>query len=177
NTVYIRTNNAGTWFPWVKVWDNGDFSQSNIDNWNSVYADKGNYLRNQADGTVGNYLGGTSISNINNLITGMVWTSGSVLNLPSGVSYLVLSLSGSEGYSAQLAMRNTNFFFRAQENGVWGSWKRLWHAGDFTQSNIDNWNNAYTNQSLWLPKSGGRMTGAIKYGSPTNNQTSFIGTQ
>ncbi|WP_330444210.1 pyocin knob domain-containing protein [Flavobacterium sp. C4GT6] len=123
-------------------------NNGNSEQWNQVYSDKNNYLRNQADGTVGNYLGGTSITNLNNLITGMVWTSGSVLNLPSAVSYLVFSLSGSNGYSAQLAMRNTNFFFRANENGTWGSWKRIWHAGDFSQTNIDNWDASWNNKKI-----------------------------
>lgn len=149
NEVFHRgRNSSGSWVSWVRSWDTSDFSQTNINNWNSVYADKSNYLRNQADGTVGNYLGGTSITNLNNLITGMVWTSGSVLNLPSAVSYLVFSLSGSNGYSAQLAMRNTNFFFRAQENGTWGSWKRIWHAGDFSQTNIDNWDASWNNKKI-----------------------------
>lgn len=149
NEIFHRgRNSSGNWVSWVRSWDNSDFSQSNINNWNSVYADKSNYLRNQADGTVGNYLGGTSITNINNLITGMVWTSGSVLNLPSAVSYLVFSLSGSNGYSAQLAMRNTNFFFRANENGTWGSWKRIWHADDFSQTNIENWDASWSNKKI-----------------------------
>ncbi|MFL9836942.1 pyocin knob domain-containing protein [Flavobacterium sp. ST-75] len=111
--------------------------------WNEVYSDKNNYLRNQADGAPGNVMGGASFADLNNLLTGIAWVSNTISNLPSGQAFHVISLAGTDSYQSQLALRSSNFYFRSKEADSWQSWKRIWHSGDFTQSNIDNWNTAY----------------------------------
>ncbi|WP_417357681.1 pyocin knob domain-containing protein [Flavobacterium sp.] len=111
--------------------------------WNEVYSDKNNYLRNQADGAPGNVMGGASFTDLNNLLTGIAWVSNTISNLPSGQAFHVISLAGTDSYQSQLALRSSNFYFRSKEADSWQSWKRIWHSGDFTQSNIDNWNTAY----------------------------------
>lgn len=129
----------------IKNWNSNDFSSTNISNWNTTYNDKSNYLRNQSDGTVGAYLGNSasSIQDANNLITGMAWLIGSTLNLPNTSSHHVVSFGGSSAYQSQLALRGSNFFFRSKEASVWQPWKRLWHDGDFTSTNMANWNTAF----------------------------------
>lgn len=56
---------------------------------------------------------------------------------------------------------NNEVYIRGNSAGIWSSWSKITKSSDL---------------SGYLPKSGDTMTGAIKYGSPTQNQTSFIGT-
>jgi hypothetical protein len=36
-----------------------------------------------------------------------------------------------------------NWYLRVGNNTTWGTARRIWHSGDFTSSNISNWNTAY----------------------------------
>jgi hypothetical protein len=39
---------------------------------------------------------------------------------------------------------DTSIYVRnSRDSDVWTSWKRLWHSGDFTSTNVSNWNTAY----------------------------------
>jgi hypothetical protein len=39
---------------------------------------------------------------------------------------------------------DTSIYVRnSRDSDVWTSWKRLWHSGDFSSTNISNWNTAY----------------------------------
>jgi hypothetical protein len=39
---------------------------------------------------------------------------------------------------------DTSIYVRnSRDSDVWTSWKRLWHSGDFTSSNVSSWNTAY----------------------------------
>ena len=39
---------------------------------------------------------------------------------------------------------DSNIWIRnSRDSDVWTSWKRLWHTGDFTSTNVSNWNTAF----------------------------------
>ncbi|KGO78705.1 hypothetical protein Q763_17095 [Flavobacterium beibuense F44-8] len=116
--------------------------------WNEVYNDKDKFLRNQADGTPGSLLGGASLTDLNNILTGIAWVSNTISNLPSGQAFHIISLAGTDSYQSQLALRSSNFYLRSKEAGSWQSWKRIWHSGDFSQTNIDNWNASWSNKKI-----------------------------
>lgn len=46
NDVYRRYCFSGTWYPWTKDWDSNDFSQANINDWNSGFPT--NYANSKA---------------------------------------------------------------------------------------------------------------------------------
>ncbi|KNB62345.1 hypothetical protein [Chryseobacterium sp. Hurlbut01] len=90
------------------------------------------------------YLSEKSLSNANLIIEGTqtnyLWGD----NKPSGsIDGSLLSLSYSSVWSTQLYgdWRTNDFYVRNQDNGIWGSWNKLWSDKHFTQSDIDNWNN------------------------------------
>ena len=60
---------------------------------------------------------------------------------------------------------DTSIYVRnSRDSDVWTSWKRLWHSGDFTSTNISNWNTAYgwgNHAGLYLPLSGGTISGNL----------------
>ena len=52
------------------------------------------------------------------------------------------------GYSAWQIIGSASsaiddFYFRAGNNTTWNTARRIWHSGDFTSSNVSNWNTAY----------------------------------
>ena len=60
----------------------------------------------------------------------------------------------------------------SRDSDVWTSWKRLWHSGDFTSTNVTNWNTAYgwgNHSGLYLPLSGGTLSGNLN----TNSAIAF----
>ena len=36
-----------------------------------------------------------------------------------------------------------NWYLRVGNNTTWGTARRIWHAGDFSSTNVSNWNTAY----------------------------------
>ncbi len=143
--TWYNTKNGAPYGTWKRIWTNADFTSTAVTNWNTVYNDRTNYLRNQADGTTGGLLTQSSISDANNLVTGVAYLNGLTANLPTTTSFHVTSLAGQSGYAAQTAIRNSNFYFRTQENSTWQPWKKIWNEGDFNSSDITNWNTAYNN--------------------------------
>jgi hypothetical protein len=79
---------------------------------------------------------------------------------------------------------DTSIYVRnSRDSDVWTSWKRLWHSGDFTSTNISNWNTAYgwgNHAGLYLPLSGGIMSGnidttaSIRFRDGAGNYTNII---
>ncbi|WP_417351273.1 pyocin knob domain-containing protein [Flavobacterium alkalisoli] len=131
----------------VKTWNSNDFSSTNLSNWNTAFG-WGDYRQFG--------LGSSSINNINDannqlLAAGMYTTStssanvaipgssGSLLNLRSGVS---------GGAVGQIWMKSNNatgediYVRHSDSSSIFQPWKRLWHDGDFSQIDINNWNNS-----------------------------------
>ncbi|WP_417365902.1 pyocin knob domain-containing protein [Flavobacterium beibuense] len=140
NTVYIRTNNAGTWFPWVKVWDNGDFTQTDIDSWNivKVSADYTN-----PTSSVG-YGGGNSINDLpKGTYTAILSTNITDQPFTSVGGFISIGATGVGQGTQILGSRTGNeLWFRPYSN-TYGSWYRLWNSGDFSQADVTNWNEAF----------------------------------
>jgi hypothetical protein len=74
---------------------------------------------------------------------------------------------------------DTSIYVRnSRDSDVWTSWKRLWHSGDFSSTNISNWNTAYgwgNHAGLYLPLSGGTMTGSITLKYSTADSSDYDG--
>ena len=152
-------------------------------NWNTAYGwgnHAGLYAKTQGTG---------DFSDFNTLYTAgtsFLLTNTSASNSPevsSGRWVVNQYQANTGGYGYQLAGRASNttdaskLYYRHGGNGVWSSWYKLWNSGDFTSTDITNWNSSFTNQGNYLPKSGGTMTGAIEFGNQTVNQSAFLGTQ
>ncbi len=50
---------------------------------------------------------------------------------------------------------------RNGDAGVWNDAKWIWHSGNFTQGDINNWNSAFNDQGNYVNKSGDTMTGDL----------------
>jgi hypothetical protein len=55
----------------------------------------------------------------------------------SGAAYRTQLVTALYSSDTSIYVRNS------RDSDVWTSWKRLWHSGDFTSTNISNWNTAY----------------------------------
>lgn len=50
---------------------------------------------------------------------------------------------------------DTSIYVRnSRDSDVWNSWKRLWHSGDFSSTNVSNWNAAYNDRITAVAVSG-----------------------
>jgi hypothetical protein len=74
---------------------------------------------------------------------------------------------------------DTSIYVRnSRDSDVWTSWKRLWHSGDFSSTNVSNWNTAYgwgNHAGLYLPLSGGTMTGDLTLKYSTSDSSDYNG--
>jgi hypothetical protein len=75
---------------------------------------------------------------------------------------------------------DTSIYVRnSRDSDVWTSWKRIWHSGDFTSTNVSNWNTAYgwgnhasagyaaaSSLANYLPLAGGTMSGTLNFQQP-----------
>lgn len=72
----------------------------------------------------------------------------SAANAPGTSWYWGLNIahSNNPAYGWQMVQRNgfDDYYVRYQANSSWGGWKRLWHSGDFSTTNVSNWNTAYS---------------------------------
>lgn len=131
---YIRSVTAGSFGKW-KQFAYRDWVASNY----APISSLNSYL-------IKGYLSEKSLSNANLISEGTqtnyLWGD----NKPSGsIDGSLLSLSYSSVWSTQLYgdWRTNDFYVRNQDNGIWGSWNKLWSDKHFTQSDIDNWNNRF----------------------------------
>jgi hypothetical protein len=63
-----------------------------------------------------------------------------------------------------------NWYLRSGNVTTWNPVRRIWHSGDFTSSNVSNWNTAYgwgNHAGLYLPIGGGNATGWVSFSSST----------
>jgi hypothetical protein len=89
----------------------------------------------------------------------------------------VMTMQGwHDGYSAWQIIGSASsaiddFYLRAGNNTTWNTARRIWHSGDFSSSNVSNWNTAY---SWGNHASAGYLTSASLSGYAT---TSYVTTQ
>jgi len=89
----------------------------------------------------------------------------------SGVEYMIISqdnhtfISATTGYDVKIRGGNntsTHEIVVYPDQDATASGNKIWHGGDFTSTNISNWNTAYTySQVGHLPLAGGALTGAL----------------
>ncbi|MBW2961263.1 pyocin knob domain-containing protein [Mesonia aestuariivivens] len=142
----IRTSKAdGDFENWKKFYTDADFSQSDIDQWNEVYSWGDHTAKYIAlDSSLAGFAPNVGAIDFNSITKSQLVYSANGANMPSAFQGLVLSLGRSSSYSGQLWLHNngTDYYLRNQNNGVWGTHRRLWTSGDFTQTEIDQWNQA-----------------------------------
>ncbi|MEE1898045.1 pyocin knob domain-containing protein [Flavobacterium rakeshii] len=145
SAISFRNNVTNSW---QKIWHDGNLSQSSIDNWNTAFG-WGDYrdfglgnttTANISDANNPNLPGGLYSTNTSTLNVPLANLSGTLLNMRSGV----FGGAVSQMWIRANTLTGEDIYVRHCDNtGTFTEWKRIWHAGDFTQSNIDNWNTAY----------------------------------
>lgn len=107
---------------------------------------------------------GSSTDDMNDKLSGYGYSLGAA-NQPTSGPYMSI---GNANYRYQLHGRNGSLRVRFAEGGVFSSWNRLWHDGDFTSTNISNWNTAYTNRIIPISATiSGNGTTTVTYTLPT----------
>jgi len=69
-----------------------------------------------------------------------------VINYTGASAHLFSSNVGGSASIFQIGAHynGSDFYMRTRTDGsTWQTWKQLWHSGDFTATNISNWNTAY----------------------------------
>ena len=69
-----------------------------------------------------------------------------VINYTGASAHLFSSNVGGSASIFQIGAHynGSDFYMRTRTDGsTWQTWKQLWHSGDFTSTNISNWNTAY----------------------------------
>ena len=130
NSFYVRKQSNGNWSNWIKLRDENQISDTDIDNWNAAYLFWA--------GTVGTNNDWNTIDS-NSFIKGHTTT----INYPPDVNRSFLSgiaamYSSNSGW--QLASDrdgNSTLYFRKVSNGSWRTWQKIWSTTDFDQTNID----------------------------------------
>lgn len=122
----------------VDFWNTGDFTQSDINNWNNNRFNKApiNLITSSFDANTINESGfyriGYGTSN-----------TGGYSSSNDGLRTL-LHFETEDVYSAsqiQTERYTGNTISRTRTDGVWSNWIRHWGNNDFSQSDINNWNN------------------------------------
>ncbi|KQK27217.1 hypothetical protein AR438_03145 [Chryseobacterium aquaticum] len=122
----------------VDFWNTGDFTQSDINNWNNNRFNKApiNLITSSFDANTINESGfyriGYGTSN-----------TGGYSSSNDGLRAL-LHFETEDVYSAsqiQTERYTGNTISRTRTDGVWSNWIRHWGNNDFSQNDINNWNN------------------------------------
>ncbi|WP_417365564.1 pyocin knob domain-containing protein [Flavobacterium beibuense] len=139
NNYYIRIY-GNSWSGWKKLLSNVDITDSNIANWNivKVSADYTN-----PTSSVG-YGGGNSINDLpKGTYTAILSTNIADQPFTSVGGFISIGATGVGQGTQILGSRTGNeLWFRPYSN-TYGSWYRLWNSGDFSQSEVNNWNTAF----------------------------------
>ncbi|GEN75321.1 pyocin knob domain-containing protein [Chryseobacterium hagamense] len=165
NLNWFLANASGAYVNGYLVYHAGNFNPDGYQTW--VINQLTNYLNKFAiDYTGSNHdLNTLSQTGFYSIAYGAV-NSGNYTGAKDGYRAL-LHLETENIYSAtqiQAERYNGNIVSRTKADGGWSNWVRHWGNNDFTQSDIDNWTDAYNNQSDYIPLTG------------TNNLTGLLST-
>src|SRR5690606_10016466 len=140
NNLYHRgRNSSGNWSNWVKEWDSSDFSQADIDNWNNSVSST--YTRPVDSGAYG--LSGASINDLP-IGTYTSTLSTNTIDTPFTSVGGLISIGATNAQGTQiLGSRTGNELWFRPYSTNYGSWYRLWNSGDFTQTDVSNWDTAF----------------------------------
>jgi len=159
--LFWRMNQGGTIHPWERIWTTGnDGSGSGLDADLLDGIDSSRFIYGQS----GNRRGTNLISNWNQTdfpdVAFLSAESGGT-NAPTGDYTYGTQYSfhrDGAGYRTQLVTAlysDTSIYVRnSRDSDVWTSWKRLWHSGDFSSTNVSNWNAAYNDRITAVAVSG-----------------------
>ena len=106
-----------------------------------------------------------------------------VINYTGASAQLISSATGGSASIFHIGAHynGSDFYMRTRtDSATWQTWKRLWHSGDFTSTNISNWNTAYADRNKWDGGSTGlnAATGRTSLGlgsAATANTGDFLG--
>lgn len=159
--------NLGTW---RRLWHDADFTTSNINNWNTAYNWGPGLSVNHGSATLSpvTYGGDMNLMPNGSFVAAI---AGEATNKPNNNSVMGGFLSIAQnviGFHLTADRANTGMYFRSfgTQAGQRGNvWRRIWHDGDFTSTNVTNWNTAFS----WGNHSNLYPNRAIL--SPTGNNT------
>lgn len=139
--LYIRKQSNGSWSAWKKIWDENQFTDTNVSNWNTAFLRwAGATYIDLNDSQNSNEFSRAHISAINHPNDDYFFPLPSPSFL-SGLSSLYFTGSGWQIWSSRGS--NTSLAFRKVSNGTFSSWKYLWDSSHFSPTNVSNWNAAY----------------------------------
>ncbi|WP_417368772.1 pyocin knob domain-containing protein [Flavobacterium beibuense] len=146
NELWFRPY-SNTYGSWYRLWNSGDFSQSDVTNWNTAFGwgnHDGKYLPLGADipteADLNTYLQtGIFIQRFN-------FQAAAGTNYPVPLKGFLEVLRTPEGLISQkyhvTGGDENNYYIRIFGNS-WSSWKKILSNTDITDSNTANWNTAY----------------------------------
>lgn len=135
DTLYTRAKNGTTTYgSWKKIWHSGnDGAGSGLDA-DNIRGVPGNWFVNGDNATAT----GTS-DDMNLPAKSGFYQSPTGINGPGTVTWhwYIHHEHTSTGYGFQFAnlINSDDFHVRTRSGGVWASWKKLWHTGNFTPTN------------------------------------------
>ena len=180
---------ADGFYPWRKVWHNGDFTSTNISNWNTAYG-WGNHAsagyQSASTAITTSNIGSQNVNYAeytNRTYRGIIEDTRAAQRTPNGYDdyrvsweftsqitgisdwHSVMTMQGwHDGYAAwqiigpSSTTAHENWYLRSGNTTTWNTLRRIWHNGDFTSTNISNWNTAYgwgNHSGLYLSLTGG----------------------
>jgi len=162
------------------IWNAANLTQTSFDNWNSTYSSVNSTSANwnTAYNKVITSRIAEGVYNANDSLTmaqrnsfgvsfGRIFSSTTATDTPElnhYFSYVLMPETPGANSQTSLAISNTNHSSYVGRGG-WNSvmdWDRIWTDYDFSQTNVNNWNTAYSSLGNYLPLSGGTLTGNLQ---------------
>lgn len=137
--MYIRHYKPAStsWTPWREIWTNENLTPTDLTNWNQAY---NNYVSNTYlnprssvtfNGDVNELPKGTYMAGMSSLSTNKPFSAvGGLLSVGS---------TGQLGFQLLGARAGNDLWFRPWAT-AYENWYKLWNTGDFTSTDISNWN-------------------------------------
>ncbi|MBW2962316.1 pyocin knob domain-containing protein [Mesonia aestuariivivens] len=146
----ISTKRAGLQFfdgTQEEIWHSGKFTQTEIDQWNEAYS-WGDFRDFGLGANAPAISDLDSVAEISSLKSGFYSAQGTTLGRPLGGGGTVMIIKHSTGFFS-ITYRyisdggTVRTLERKLSNGVFSNWKKVWNEEDFTQTNINEWNEAF----------------------------------
>jgi len=180
--LFWRMNQGGTLHPWERIWTSGnDGAASGLDA-DLLDGQHGSYYQPASTAITTGNIGSQSVSYAdytNRTYRGIIEDTRAAQRTPSGYDdyrvsweftdqitgipdwHTVMTMQGwHDGYAAwqiigpSSTTAHENWYLRSGNTTAWNTLRRIWHNGDFTSTNISNWNAAYNDRITAVAVSG-----------------------
>ena len=180
--LFWRMNQGGTLHPWERIWTAGnDGAASGLDA-DLLDGQHGSYYQPASTAITTSNIGSQSVSYAdytNRTYRGIIEDTRAAQRTPSGYDdyrvsweftdqitgipdwHTVMTMQGwHDGYAAwqiigpSSTTAHENWYLRSGNTTTWNTLRRIWHNGDFTSTNVSNWNAAYNDRITAVAVSG-----------------------